>query len=57
MTKQQMVEFISGTYPNIQIRNYKGEEGYIVLQAICSKVRKRHDEKRAEEQRQRGLFS
>lgn len=38
MSKRELVEFISGTYPDVDIRRYPGREGYLRLYAIYKKL-------------------
>lgn len=38
MSKRELVEYISGTYPSINPRNYRGESGIKRLYAIYRKL-------------------
>ena len=37
MSKKELVEYLKGVYPNLNPRNYKGEQGFKILYAIFKK--------------------
>lgn len=57
MTKTALIERLSGYYPDLNPRNYPGEEGKRRLEAFWARVKREHDEATSREQRERGLFS